>query len=115
MINAVMVKVKSIFKANELVLETMFQLTLQLIMLFINNTETPVEKGLSNFFSDSDDNKYKQKLLVFVQSVISPSTVLALSSVWSVKTVITTTLGLVGMKKVGVTTVYDLYLTIDDL
>ena len=56
-------------------------------------------------------------LLVFVKSVVSPSTVLALSSVWSVKTVITTTLGLVDMKKVGVTNVCDptLYLTNGDL
>ena len=77
----------------------MFQLTLQLIMLFTNNTETPVEKGLTNFFSDSEKN---QKFLVFVQSVISPTTILALASVLSVKTVITTSLALVDLKKVGV-------------
>ena len=82
----------------------MFQLTLQLIMLFINETETPVERGLSKFFSDSER---KEKLLVFVESVISPTTVLALSSVLSVKTVITTSLGLVDMKKVGVPNFYD--------
>ena len=75
----------------------MFQLCLQLVMLFINNTDTAVERGLSGLFKESDN---KEQLLVFLQSVITPTTALILSSLWSVKTVILTSLNIVNTKKV---------------
>ena len=77
----------------------MFQLCLQLVMLFINNTDTAVERGLSGLFKDGDK---KEQFLVFVQSVITPTTALILSSLWSIKTVILTSLNIVNTKKVGV-------------
>ena len=70
-------------------------------MLIIHLSQDPVEKGLVGFFRESkDEDKVKQKALDAAKSFLTPTTFLVLSTLWSIKTVITTSLKIIKTQKV---------------